>query len=62
MRLHFEEGLDLVQGQVLPVSHGDEFVEGAEQLEGIAEDLAFVGFLAYRSDHLSEEVQAVNVL
>lgn len=62
MTLHLEEGLDLAEGQVLPVSKRDKLVKGAEEVVGIAEDLPFIETLACARDHLGKEVQGVNVL
>ena len=62
VRLHLEEGLDLADGQVLPVAQGDQLIERAEQLVGIAEDLALVQTLACAGNDLGEEVEGVDVL
>ena len=61
MRLHLQEGLDLADGQVLPVAKRDQLVECAKQLVGIAEDLAFVQALACAGNDLGEEVEGVDV-
>jgi hypothetical protein len=60
--LHLEEGLDLADSQVFPVTEGDQLVEGAKQLVGILEDLPLVQALARASDHLGEEVKGIDVL
>lgn len=62
MALHLEEGLDLTDGQVLPVTQGDQLVEGAEQLEGVLQDLPLLQALASTGDDLSKEMQGVDVL
>lgn len=56
MTLHLQEGLDLADGQVLPVAQGDQFIEGAEQFECVLENLAFVQALASAADNLGEEM------
>ena len=40
--VHLEEGLDLADCEVLPVTQGDQLVKSAEQLVGILQYLAFV--------------------
>lgn len=40
--LHLQEGLDLGQGKILPVTQCHQLIECAQQLEGIAQDLALV--------------------
>jgi hypothetical protein len=60
--LHLEEGLDLADCEVFPVSQGDQLVKGAEQLIGILEDLSFVQALACAGNDLGKKVQGVNVL
>lgn len=62
MALHLQEGLDLADGQVLPVSQGDQLVESAEQLIGILDDLPFVQALARAGDNLGEEMERIDVL
>ena len=62
MTLHLQEGLDLADGEVLPVSERHELVKGADKLKGISEDLAFVEALAGAGDDLGEQVQRVDVL
>lgn len=54
--LHLEKGLDLADGQVLPVAQSDQLVESAEQLVGILDDLALVQALASAGDDLGKEV------
>lgn len=54
--LHLQEGLDLADGQVLPVPQGDQLIEGAEELEGILENLAFLQILAGAGDDLGKEM------
>ena len=60
--LHLQEGLDLADGEVLPVSERHELVKGADKLKGISEDLAFVEALAGAGDDLGKQVQRVDVL
>lgn len=60
--LHLEEGLDLVDRQVLPVTKGDQLIEGTEQFVGILQDFPLVQALARASNDLGEEVEGVNVL
>lgn len=62
MTLHVEEGLDLAQREILPVSLSDELVESAEQFEGVAQNLPLIQCLANARDNLCEEVQRVDVL
>lgn len=59
---HFEECLYLRQREVLPVSQCDHFIESAEQLEGIAQDLPFVQTPANAGNDLGKKVQTVDVL
>lgn len=54
--LHLQEGLDLADGQVLPVPQGDQLIEGAEELEGILENLTFLQILAGARDDLGKEM------
>lgn len=42
MTLHFQEGPDLADGQVLSVAKRDQFVECAEELVGISDDFPLV--------------------
>lgn len=62
VRFHIKEGLDLAESEVLPVTHSDEFIEGAEQLKCIAQNLPFVQALADASNNLGEQVKRINVL
>lgn len=62
MTFHLQEGLDLTNGQILPVTQGDQLIEGAEQLEGILQDLALLQALASTGDDLGKEMQRVDVL
>lgn len=62
MTLHLQKRLDLANGEVLPVAERDHLVKGAEDVEGMSEDLALVQGLAYAADYLGEEVKRVNVL
>lgn len=62
MTLHLEEGLDLAEGQVLSVPERDQFVKGAEEIVGIAENFPLIEALACVRHHLGEEVEGVNVL
>lgn len=56
MRLHVEKGLDLAEGEVLTVAHGDKLVECAEKLKGIAQDLALIQSPADAGDDLGKQV------
>lgn len=60
--LHLKECLYLCQREVFSVSQGDDLVESAEQLEGIAQDFPFVQTPANAGDDLGKEVQAIDVL
>jgi len=60
--LHLQEGLDLADGQVLPVAQGDQLIKGTEQLVGISEDLALIKALAGAGDDLGKEVEGIDVL
>lgn len=60
--LHFEECLDLADGQVFSVTESDELIKGAEQLVCILDDFALVEGLACASDDLGKQVQGVDVL
>jgi hypothetical protein len=60
--LHFQEGPDLANSQILAVPEGDDLIKGADELEGIAEDLALVERLAAAGNDLGEEVEGVDVL
>lgn len=60
--LHLHKRLDLAHGQVLAVALRHQLVERAQQLKGIARDLALVERLAQPCHHLREEVQRVDVL
>lgn len=62
MAFHLQEGLDLRQGQILPVAQCDQFVERAEQLEGIAQNLPLIQIPANAGSNLGEQMKAVNVL
>jgi hypothetical protein len=62
VRLHLQEGLDLTDGQVLPVTQGDQLVKGAKKFVGISHNLALVEALAGARDNLGKEVEGVNVL
>lgn len=42
MTLHLQESLDLGQGKILPVTQCHQLIKCAQQLEGIAQDLALV--------------------
>lgn len=56
MTLHFQECLDLTDGQVLPVPKGDQLIEGAQELEGILQDFTLLQTLAGAGDDLGKEV------
>lgn len=42
MTLHFQEGLDLSERKVLPVSHSYQFIKRTQELKGIAKNLPLV--------------------
>lgn len=54
MTFHLEEGLDLADGQVLPVAQSDELIEGAKKLVGISQNLPLVQAPTSAGDDLSE--------
>lgn len=56
MTLHLQEGLDLADGEILPIPQGDQLIECAEELEGILENLTFLQILAGAGDDLGEEM------
>lgn len=60
--LHLQEGLNLRQRQVLPVSQGHQLIERAQQLKGIAQDFPLIEALANAGSHLGKKVQAIDVL
>jgi hypothetical protein len=60
--LHFEECFDLRERKVLPIALCHQFIECAQQLEGIAQDLPLVQTLADASGHLSKQVKTVDIL
>lgn len=62
MTLHFEEGLDLADGQVLSVSQSDKLVECTEQLVCIPQDFSLIQALACTCDDLCEKMEGVDVL
>ena len=62
MTLHLQEGLNLRQRQVLPVSQCHQLIERAQQLKGIAQDFPLIEALANAGSHLGEKVQTVDVL
>lgn len=62
MTLHIKECLDLTDGQILPISQGNELIKCAEEFVSILEDFTLVKTLACASDDLGEEVQGVDVL
>jgi hypothetical protein len=62
MTLHVKEGLDLADGQVLPVAEGDQLIKSAEQLIGIPEDFPLIQALAGAGYDLGKEVEGVDVL
>lgn len=62
MTLHLQEGLDLTDGQILPVAEGDQLIEGAQELESILQDLPLLQTLAGAGDDLGKEMQGVDVL
>lgn len=62
MAFHFKKGLDLAQGQVLPVAQSDKLIEGAKQLVGISKDLPLVQAFADARHNLGKKVQRIDVL
>jgi hypothetical protein len=56
MTLHLKEGLDLADGQVLPVPKRHQLVKGAQQFVGILQYLPLVQTLADASDYLGKQV------
>lgn len=60
--LHLQERLDLAQRQVFPVPQSDQLVKGAQQLVGIAQDLALVEAAAEAAGDLCKQMQGINVL
>jgi hypothetical protein len=62
MTLHFQEGLNLRQRKVLPVSQCHQLIECTQEFEGIAEDLPLVQALADAGCDLRKEVETVDVL
>lgn len=62
MAFHLQEHPDLGERQILPVSLGHQFVESAEQLEGIAQDLSLVEALANAGGHLGEKMKTIDIL
>lgn len=60
--LHLEEGLDLANGQVLPVAQSNQLVKGAKEFVGILENLPLVQALASAGHNLCEKVQGVDIL
>lgn len=62
MTLHLQEGFDLRQRQVLPITQCHQLIECAEQLEGISQNLSLVQALANAGSHLSKQMQTVDIL
>ena len=62
MALHLQKGLNLADGQVLPVPERHQLIEGADELKGVPQNLALVKALAGAGDDLGEQVQRVDVL
>lgn len=62
MRLHLEEGLDLADRQVFPVTQSNQLIEGAEQLVCVLQNLPLVETSACAGDDLGEEVEGIDVL
>lgn len=62
MTLHLQKRLNLTDGEILPIPKRDQLIEGAEEIEGMFEDLALVQALANAANYLGEEVERVNVL
>lgn len=60
--LHLQEGLNLADGQVLPVPERHQLIKGADQLKGIPKNFPLVEALACAGHDLGEEVQRVDVL
>ena len=62
MALHLQKRLDLIQSQVLPVAHGDKFIECAQQLKRVLKDLTLLQAFADATHHLSKKVKRIDVL
>ena len=62
MAFHFKKGLDLAQGQVLPVAQSNKLIEGAEQLVGISKNLSLIQAFADARYNLGKKVQRVDIL
>lgn len=62
MTLHFQECLNLRKGQVLSITQCHQFIECAQQLEGIAEDFPLIQALANAGGHLGEQMKTVDIL
>lgn len=62
MTFHLQEGLNLTDGQVLPVSQCNELIEGTKQLISILYNFPFVQALASTGNNLGEKMQGVDVL
>ena len=62
MTLHVKEGLDLTQGEILPIAQGHKFIESAQEFECIPKNFPLVQTLADAADDLREEMKGVNVL
>ena len=42
MTLHIQEGLDLAQREILPISKGNDFVKSAEKFKCMFEDFSLI--------------------
>ena len=62
MTLHLQDTPNLSQVHVLPVSERDNLIKRAKNLEGILQNLAFIGAAAEVGDSASKEVEGVNIL
>lgn len=62
MGLHLQEGLDLADCEIFPVTQSDELVKSAEQFVGILEDLPLFQALASTCDNLGEQVERIDIL
>jgi len=62
MTLHHQEGLDLTQRYILPISERDELVECAKQLKRMPQNLSLIQALADTRNNLSKKMQGVDIL
>lgn len=62
MRLHLEDGSDLCEVDILPVSQGYDLVECTEKLKAVSKDGCFVKGSADVGSDAGEEMKGVDVL